>query len=129
MARGTRKTAALANAPRAAQHERLASFEPFKGMQVNTIADLARLMEEFGIYRIYLRGPNSRHISTDTREAESGKWEVGVKLNTFIIDYHRSGACDSLEAALELALGVKTCEAQPAPEPPATAPDDDGLLV
>lgn len=124
MARGKRKTG-LSNAPAPQAHTRLAGFEPFKDRPINTIADLGRLMEEFGIYRIYIKGPNSRSLARDTREAEDGKWEVGVKMNSFIIDYQRSGGCTTIDEAFEAGLGIKVASA---PQP-ADEASDDGLLV
>lgn len=125
MARGKTKPVGLKTGP--TDHTALASFEPFKGRHISSVADLAKLMEEFGFYRIYIRGPNSRMRSSDTREAEVGSWEVGVKLNTFAVDYQRSGGCSTLEEALQKALGVTVGQVPVGPE--IDVEDDGELLV
>ncbi|UUV43232.1 hypothetical protein RCCWILLIS_60 [Rhodobacter phage RcCWillis] len=93
--------------PKVPDHAKLPGFEQFKGREIATIDDLAYLMEEFGIYRIYIRSPNSRSMTRDIAEAEDGTWQVGVKLNTFIVDYRRSDGCKTLHEAMEQALGLK----------------------
>lgn len=112
--------------PKTVDHLNLDSFKPFQGMEIASIDDLARFMDEFGMYRIYIRSPNSKAKMNDRLEAEEGKWEVGVKLNKFYYDWVRSGPCDTLHEALERGLGVKVVAVS---ERPVAAPEEDGLLV
>jgi hypothetical protein len=108
-------------------HVTLDSFKPFQGMEIASIDDLAKLMEEFGMYRIYIRSPNSKAKMNDRLEAEEGTWECGIRLNKFYYDWVRSGPCDTLHEALERCLGVKVVPV--GGKPVAAADEDEGLLV
>lgn len=109
----------------APDHLTLDSFKPFQGFEITTIDDLAEFMEKFGVYRIYVRSPNSKAKMNDRLEAEEGTWEVGLKLNKFYYDWVRSGPCETLPEALERCLGVKVKKAGAA----VSVIEDEGLLV
>ena len=129
MGKATRRSGPASKVP---DHARLPGFEAFKGREIATIEDLASFMEEFGVYRIYIRSPKSRSMSLDTAEAEDGTWQVGVKLNSFIVDYRRSEGCDTLREAMEQALGLKIVSPSGKAQPTAAvaaSDDDEGLLV
>ena len=104
MGKATRRSGPASKVP---DHAKLPGFEAFKGREITTIGDLAAFMEEFGVYRIYIRSPKARSMAQDSIEAEDGTWQVGVKMNTFIVDYRRSEGCSTLHEAMEQAIGLK----------------------
>lgn len=115
-------------------HTSLPSFDEFKDMKIATIDDLASFIDRFGIYRFYIRSPHSRSRVTDSRDAEEGTWEAGIRLNKFAFDWQRSGPCDTLREALSKVLGVAvvgaTAAQETVPAPRAAAPDaSEELLV
>ena len=131
MGKAARPAKAPTGAIRNFDHLTLDSFKPFQGHEIASIDDLSDFMEKFGVYRIYIRSPNSKSKLHDRLEAEEGSWEVGLRLNKFYYDWVRTGPCATLHEALERALGIKIVSpgAQSKPAAVAASEDDEGLLV
>lgn len=106
-------------------HTLLPSFDAFKDRRIVTIDDLAAFLAEVGINRFTVRAPNMRFKADDSLTTDTGKWVVGVKLNNISVDFGYSAPCDTLQEALQSALGVAVGKA------PQTAFDGDlsDLLV
>lgn len=131
MGKAARPSRVTTGAVKTPDHLTLESFKPFQGHEIASIDDLAEFMEKFGVYRIYIRSPNSKTKFNDRLEAEEGNWEVGLRLNKFYYDWVRTGPCATLREAMERAMGIKIVS--PGEKTKATSTDtnedDEGLLV
>ena len=128
MGKAARREKGKTGAAKVPDHLALDSFKAFQGYEIASIDDLSDFMEKFGVYRIYIRSPNSRTKVNDRLEAEEGTWEVGLRLNKFYYDWVRSGPCATLHEALERALGIKIVSAGVLAKK-AVSVEDEGLLV